>query len=440
MNRIFAAVGVGFALLLLVGVALWWQPDWTAAKNAIFNGGTRGVAAAGPTINEFTSADAEVEEGTATTLRWKTSDATEVSLNNNKLPELNGSQTITPTTKPETTYTLVAKGSGPDETKSVVIKVKAKAAAPAAPTPAVPAPAATQAPQARGLAAPSSCPESPKHFDAVGTPPDPTKGHVVQIKNGCVAVGDIAVADNQAGLWYLPYDSDSKTGLVVMCDNPQGCWFRMDFGGDVNAPQTTDDLVKGILASGCGSSCASVKSINWPSERCAMDAKGITGPFFGKDACIPAPAPSPSPTATPTPAAPPIRTQAFVPTGECAGELQALVIKLAKAGCIITGDVEAYIGPPTTSAPALPETLTATNVGDIKKMLQQNWHPLHDSIQNTGAVVKITRDTWVMPLYRGAGLHTEPATVQSLQLGELMTGCDIAGGCVKIDATYSSYP
>lgn len=419
-----------------------------AQVNALLGdkGGARTASAAAPTITEFTSALAEVEDGTSTTLRWKTSDAKEVTLNTNPVALNESAQSVTPTTKPETTYTLLAKSADGEVSKSVVIKVKAKAAAPApSATPGAPAPGAP------APAAPSCDP--PKHFDAVVDPTtgkvDPTKGHVVLIKNGCVAIGDISVGDSDKGPWYQAYDSNPKTGLVITCDDDakKDCFLRMDYGGDVNSTQTADELVNGALASGCGSKCDSAKSVSWTRERCSMNAKGITGPFF-KDACIPAPAPSPtpspvpspspSPTASPTPA--PIKTQALAPADDCTGEFQAMVIRLAKAGCIITGDVEAYVGPTTTSAPTLPTTLTAANVGEIKKMLQQQWKPLHDNLQYTGAVVVITQDTWILPLYRGAGLHGPPATVLSLQLGELATGCDIAGGCTKIDATFASWP
>src|ERR1051326_7399390 len=79
-----------------------------------------------------------IQRGQSSTLKWDTTDATDVTLDGNKV-DPSGSQSVSPTQT--TTYHLVAKGAGGTQEATAQVSV----AAPPTPTP-TPAPTATPVP------------------------------------------------------------------------------------------------------------------------------------------------------------------------------------------------------------------------------------------------------------------------------------------------------
>ena len=87
-------------------------------------------------IQSFSASATQIEQGQSTTLKWETSNATDVTIDNGIDRVDNSGQT---TVRPagNTTYTLTAKGNGGTQQRSLNILVEVRPAAPA-PTPAAP--------------------------------------------------------------------------------------------------------------------------------------------------------------------------------------------------------------------------------------------------------------------------------------------------------------
>ncbi|MGB7191510.1 MAG: PEGA domain-containing protein, partial [Acidobacteriaceae bacterium] len=85
-------------------------------------------------ILSFSAADSQIESGQSTTLKWQTSNAAEVTIDNGiDRVDASGQTTVRPSAT--TTYTLTAKGNGGVQQRNVNVIVEAKAVA-AAPKPA----------------------------------------------------------------------------------------------------------------------------------------------------------------------------------------------------------------------------------------------------------------------------------------------------------------
>ena len=104
---------------------------------------TPAPAAAQPAqILSFSASASQIEQGQATTLRWETANASDVSIDNGiDRVDANGQTTVRPTAN--TTYTLTAKGSNGSQQRTLNILVEAR---PAAPSPVTPAPVIPAAP------------------------------------------------------------------------------------------------------------------------------------------------------------------------------------------------------------------------------------------------------------------------------------------------------
>lgn len=93
-------------------------------------------------IQSFSASASQIEQGQSTTLKWETTNASEVTIDNGiDRVDNSGQTTVRPTTN--TTYTLIAKGNGGTQQRSLNILVEARPVAPAvsapttAPTPHV---------------------------------------------------------------------------------------------------------------------------------------------------------------------------------------------------------------------------------------------------------------------------------------------------------------
>lgn len=101
----------------------------------------------------------------------------------------------------------------------------------------------------------NNCQPPAKTADANGKCPGDRElhaGETFQVPAGCNVKGDIVVNGVKQ------FDDDPTTGLLVSC--PAGCTIKAPFGANVS-PRTVDDLKAEMLASGCGSKCASVKVV-----------------------------------------------------------------------------------------------------------------------------------------------------------------------------------
>lgn len=244
---------------------------------------------------------------------------------------------------------------------------------------------------------------------ARNAPSDPSK--VVKTSLGCIIQGDVLISGSPDGPWSRTFDDDPKTGSITVCRFDTGCYVYSQWGTNIGSEKSVCELVAEAKQRGCEGGCREVAIYNF-------NPKG----GLGKE-----------PDCSGAPTAPGLTPQAPKPTTtvvDCGFELQPTEVRLVKAGCYITGDVEAYIGPATTVTPAVPTS---------REDLLHNWKPLHDSDQYSGAVIKITRDTWVMPIY-GAGLHSPDLNIDGLRASMILSGCHTGTGCRRIDQTASSYP
>ena len=90
-------------------------------------------------IQSFSASASQIEQGQATTLKWETANASEVTIDNGiDRVDNSGQTTVRPTTN--TTYTLTAKGNGGTQQRSLNILVEARPVAPAAPAMTTPVP------------------------------------------------------------------------------------------------------------------------------------------------------------------------------------------------------------------------------------------------------------------------------------------------------------
>lgn len=299
-NRVWAIIGVIATIMSVVAFSA--ACSGPSLVDSIFNGGTRGALAAQAipvTTGGTGAANADVNAGMA---KFRSVGCSSCHGDNGQgnifpgAPKLSGTalnldQVKAQVRKPRDP----SKGMPPfsetqvsdEDVQNIYSWLQTKPADVAATA----TPSATASPAA-SVTAPAS---TLKHFDPVGDPPDPTKGQVTQVKNGSVSVSDISVGNGSNGPWFQPYDNDAKTALVIVCDDPNGCWLRFDFGGDANVTQTADALVNQLLASGCGSKCAAVKVVHWPTDRCGIDK--------GNKPIIPGACQTGGPAATATPGA-----------------------------------------------------------------------------------------------------------------------------------------
>jgi serine/threonine-protein kinase len=99
-----------------------------------------------PQITAFFATSQTIQQGDSTTLKWQTSNANDISINNGiGGVSASGQRDVNPSST--TTYTLVAKGNGNPQQESVTINVT--------PKPAAPAPVQPQAPVVQQAADPS---------------------------------------------------------------------------------------------------------------------------------------------------------------------------------------------------------------------------------------------------------------------------------------------
>jgi len=119
----------------------------------------------------------------------------------------------------------------------------------------------------------STAPVPAASAESITPPPPPAEpattvvqlaaGEVKLVSAGSTVAGDIEVASEQAGPWTKLYDNDGTTGLVVVLTADS--WVKAPWEATVSNvdPQK---VAAGMKASGCGSSCASVAVVTWPTK------------------------------------------------------------------------------------------------------------------------------------------------------------------------------